>query len=145
MKAHVLALLAVLAAGCSNASEPPPEGRPTQDTSPTTPAPAEGAADDEPAPPAPLVAAPGCGKPGARVLLRLGVTRDGRAPACFRVEDFAVRFGAKPARVWQIGPTDEGYCALDVLVPEEAESGTVVVQAGRDAFESPSPFRVPCN
>jgi hypothetical protein len=43
-----------------------------------------------------------------------------------------------------MGPTSDGYCALDVEVPEKAESGKVSVSIGNDDFVSDVVFGIPC-
>jgi hypothetical protein len=150
-----LALWALVA--CSNGDDAPAPGplTPASESSPTDPATGSesegaGAAEGTAAAAAPAAAAlapsPGCGSPGEHVLLKLGVDASGRAPACFRPGDFDVRFApAIPADVTMIGPTDDGYCAVDVLVPKGAQTGAVKVTAGDGLFESPGAFHVPCD
>jgi hypothetical protein len=139
--ALVACLVACLGAGlvaCSGAPDEAPPPAPVVETSPTE--------SEEPASlgPAPLAASPACGAPGAHVILKVGNTPDGRKPNCLRIQDFTVRFGrAHPSKVLQAGDTYDGYCGLDVLVPEGADSGPVTVTAGKDLFESETAFR-PC-
>jgi hypothetical protein len=133
-------------AACSSAETPAPA--PETTTSPTSPtAPAEQPAAEEASsrPTAPLTASPSCGETGERVVLRLDWTSDKRVPECMRPDDFEVRFGSKKASITNLGPTSDGFCALDVVVPAHAESGAAVkVTMGLDVFESPSAFAVPC-
>lgn len=127
---------------------------PGTDTNATTPAetpkgdeaataPASG---DEPSgPAAPLTLAPACGTPGYRVVLKLGLTSDHRVPSCFDVDAARVTFAPnKPAQVTLMGPSSDGFCALDVEIPKGAETGKVQVAIGRDAFESDVAFGIPC-
>lgn len=149
MPAFVLAVAA--AVGCSSASTGSAGSNGlAHDTSPTAPPAASNASNQEQQQDAPgrssLAFSPACGKKGVRVVLRLGLTHEGHAPSCVRPTDFEVRFAnAPPARITQIGPTSDGYCALDVLVPEEAASGPVMVNAPSDVFESTADFHVPCD
>lgn len=132
-----LAAIAVLAstAACSGADEAPV-------------APATTVQATDPVPPgdthAPLTASPGCGVPGARVVLKMGWTTDQRVPACFRLDAFRVRFGNEKAVIEQAGTTMEGYCALDVIVPPNATTGSVRVLTEQDTYETDVPFAIGC-
>jgi hypothetical protein len=136
-----------LAFGCS--SEPGGPREPETVVSPTTPAepsaPAAGSDTGEaPAAHATLAMSPSCGAPGTRVVLRLDWTSDKRVPDCVRAEEFDVRFGSKVARITELGKMNEGWCALDVLVPKGASSTTVTVSVGHDVFDSTTTFASPC-
>jgi hypothetical protein len=127
--------------GCSGGPEGASEIE--SDTSPALPA--EDTAEAPEVAPAPLTASPACGAPGTRVVLRLGLTSDGRVPECMRIDDFAVLFSrSQPTPVAVAGPTSDGYCALDVNVPKGAESGPITVAVGGAIFESTSAFEVHC-
>ncbi len=137
-----------LSLGCS--SEPGAPVVPATTTSPTTPADpaASGNADATPISAdvvhATLAMAPACGAAGDRVMLRLGWSADKRVPDCLLAEQFEVRFGSTPARITKLGKMNEGWCALDVLVPKGAESAVVTVAIGHDVYEGPTAFAMPC-
>ena len=149
MRAFLLGL-SLAVAGCGSAGhDPAPTPEPARDTSGTTPAPAPSASapaqqDDTPAPPGPISFTPACGTDGAHVVLRLGLTKKGGVPSCVEPDDFRVRFGNMPTRITQSGLTSDGYCSLDVVVPDHAETATVSVTTGKDEFESATVFSVPC-
>lgn len=66
-------------------------------------------------------------------------------PNCFEVDVARVRFAPdEDARITVMGATSDGYCALDVEVPEGAVSGKVNVAIGEDEFESDVVFGLPC-
>ena len=91
-----------------------------------------------------LAMAPACGAEGDRVMLRLDWTADKRVPDCLLAEQFEVRFGSKLARITKLGKMNEGWCALDVLVPKGAESAVVTVAVDHDVYEGPTAFAMPC-
>ena len=66
-------------------------------------------------------------------MLRLDWTADQRVPDCLRAEDFQVRFGAKLARITKLSKMNEGWCALDVLVPKGATSAGRAAASGGSA------------
>ena len=139
-----------LSVGCS--SEPGTSHEPETIVSPTTPAPADPSNPAGPGAPASepsfahstLAMSPTCGAEGSRVMLRLDWTSDKRVPDCLLAEEFDVRFGSKPARITKLGKMNEGWCALDVLVPKGAASGAVTVSIGHDVYDSPTSFASPC-
>ena len=140
----------MLSLGCS--SDPGAPVVPETVASPTTPTPADPNAPagttpapiDAPVSHATLAMSPACGAVGERVMLRLDWTADRRVPDCLRAEDFQVRFGPKPASITKLGKMNEGWCALDVLVPKGAASAVVTVTVGHDVYESPTAFATPC-
>ena len=125
-----------------NATEPSP---PVKDTA-SGPDPAPGAEEDPSAKvPAALDATPSCAPIGGRVVLKLGWTSDRRTVACHDARDTSVVFAPdKNAKITAIGPMSDGFCAIDVEVPEGAESGKVRAEVGDDVFESTIVFAVPC-
>ena len=139
----VFALSSALLA-CSSATEPTPQ--PEVASSPALPEP-QPTEEGAPAasPPSALTPSPSCGEPGSRVVLSLGWTSDKRVPECMRPDDFEVRFGSVKAPITMVGPTNDGFCVLDVLVPAKAKSGVVSVKIGRDVFQSPSEFVTACS
>jgi len=149
MRAFLLGV-SLAVAGCGSAGhDPAPTSEPARDTNGTTPAPSSSASapaqeDDTPAPPSPISFSPACGTDGQRVVLRLGLTKKGSVPTCVEPDDFRVRFGNMPTRITQSGLTSDGYCSLDVLVPEHAETAMVSVTSGKDEFASAIAFSVPC-
>ncbi len=133
-----LAIVSVLAAvGCSGTADAPVGPAPVQAVEPTDPVPP---GDTH----APLTASPSCASPGSRVVLRLGKTSDGRIPSCLRLEDFRVRFGQIKTVITAVGLNAEGYCALDVIVPENATTGTARVLTEQDTYETTDVFPIPC-
>lgn len=135
-RASVLAALLVLV-GCSGSADAPVAPALASAEEPTDPAPT---GDTH----APLTASPACAAPGARVVLRLGRTSDGRIPQCLRLEDFRVRFGQVKTVITRAGLNSEGYCALDVIVPENATTGTARVLTETDTYETTDVFPIPC-
>jgi len=123
-------------------------------TEPTAPAngssgePAQGPVQDEPGPTGQtsvLSASPTCAPIGSRVVLKLGMTRDNRSVDCYDVDKVSVVFApGKHAKISVMGPMSDGFCAIDVEVPKGAESGTIHVEVGKDAFETDAAFPVPC-
>ncbi len=132
-------VLTATTAACSGSDEAAVPAEPTVAVEPTAPE-AVPSGDAR----APLTAAPACAAPGSRVVLRLGWTSDRRIPSCLRLEDFRVRFGGEKALITRAGLTSEGFCALDVVVPERASSGPVRVLTEEDTYETDTAFVVPC-
>jgi hypothetical protein len=149
LPAAVLAFvcLSLGALGCSSEAGTPPA--PETVVSPTTPAPADPEGPDTSATDATLAhstlaMSPACGAEGTRVMLRLDWTSDKRVPDCLLAEKFDVRFGSKAARITKLGKMNEGWCALDVLVPKGAASAEITVTVDHDVYESPTSFASPC-
>jgi hypothetical protein len=153
----VVGTLGILLFACGGGGgTPDTQPDPRSETAPTSPSagqqpaapspsPDQGQEATKPAAPSTLSASPTCGTKGNRIVLKLGLTRDHRVPDCYRAEDAEVEFTPSVrARVTLMGPTSDGYCALDVEVPEKAESGTVTVDIGKDEFESDVVFGIPC-
>lgn len=135
----VVLVVSASTVGCSGSDDAAVPAEPTVAVEPTSP---------DSVPPgdtrAPLTAAPACAGPGSRVVLRLGWTSDRRIPSCLRLDDFRVRFGGEKAIITRAGLTSEGFCALDVVVPERASSGPVRVLTEEDTYETDVAFPVPC-
>ena len=139
-----------LSLGCSGESGTPhPPETVVSSTTPTpaepsTPADPESPAGDAPLARSTLSMSPACGAEGSRVMLRLDWTSDKRVPDCLLAEEFDVRFGSKAARITKLGKMNEGWCALDVLVPKGAASAAITVKVDHDVYESPTSFASPC-
>jgi hypothetical protein len=152
-----LSVFGLVACGGDGGSPSPPAGRETMSAvNPTEPAAgdpsassSEGEANQEPTKgrkePAPLTASPACAPVGSRVVLKLGLTSDRESVDCYDVHRVRVVFTPdREAKVTVMGPMSDGFCAIDVEVPKEAESGKVRVEIGDDAFETSAAFPVPC-
>ncbi len=139
-----VAAVASLLVACSGAADTVRD--PETTASPTTPPPDDTTTTPSvPSSHGAVTAAPGCGKSGEKVILRLGWTDDKRVPECVRPDDFEVTFGGKLATVLRTGTNNDGYCTVEAFIPKGAGSGGVKVKVARDVFETTSQFEVPCH
>jgi hypothetical protein len=103
---------------------------------------AEGVADAAPSNPS-FAVAPSCGKPGDKVGMKLA--RDNVPPTCVRIGDFVVQFtGAPLVQPDQVGLSSDGFCEVDLVVPQGTRTGPVTVRTGTTTFVSAAPFTSPC-